>query len=89
MKPRVGDEIAVGKDRLLVLSVVDADEELDEAGGRAPEVEAHIGAAMGDQWRDLYWKALVKNRRTGKTFYMNAIQCGAVGGEIMSSHIEV
>lgn len=89
-KPRVGDEITWGDgDNLIVLGVTDARFEVESAGNRRNEVEAQIRAAMGEKWRETYWKALVKEPGSGKTFYVTSISAMMKRAEIISTHIEV
>jgi hypothetical protein len=88
--PRMGDEIVLpdGK-RLIVLSVQRAKGVLMDAGSRASEVEASMRAAMGDRWRETYWKAYVRHGTGGNPFWLDVMDVRRHEGIIESHHREI
>lgn len=88
--PRIGDEIILPDGKtLLVLSVQRAKAVVADAGSKAPEMEANLRAAMGDLWRETYWKVLVKHKGGGSPFWMDVMDVERHGGQIESHHREI
>ena len=88
--PRMGDEIVLPDGKvLLVLSVQRAKTVVEDAAGRAPEMEAHLRATMGDYWRQRYWKAMVRHRKGGSPFWIDVMDMNRLGGVIEAHHREM
>ena len=91
MKPRVGDVINDDKDReWVVFSVANAEDAIEEARPTQRAGEAsRIAAAAGCDWREQYWKAMVRRKNGFGTKVVDSIEFGMKKMELEQGHIEV
>lgn len=92
MIPRVGDELRFPDDSIWVVAhVEDARDAIESKPqrDRAGE-ESRIAAAMGADWRDRYWKAVVTRKGMGSgSKQVDSVQAAMEGIELVSLHIEL
>lgn len=91
-RPRVGDEITMerrGKhERWIVLGVKTAKQMVAES--KNPEnAVANFRAAMGENWLNLYWSALLKSEKGDVTIWMTVMDINRFKGKVESFHKEL
>ena len=92
MIPRVGDELRFADGSVWVVAHVDdakATIESKHQRDRAGE-ESRIAAAMGADWRERYWRAVVTRKGFGSgSKQVDSVQAAMEGIELIQGHIEV
>ena len=91
-RPRLGDEILMvrrGKqERWIVIGVKTAKQMVAEA--KNPEnAVANFRAAMGEDWLNLYWSALLKSEAGDVTIWMTVMDVTKYNGKVQPFHREL